>query len=198
MNPKPPGARGELPSALTHLPYQAGPAKLCLVQPAPQLGGPRSLLPSPHPPPLSPHTGCPEDPGGVDGGGQRTGASPSECESRPAGRAGLRWRSSGTAGRKGKWNLLHGAQLLWSSFSGLSQETLKRVTLTERPGIFHLLFTPLSEDCGLLKPTCAGEFCKLPMALSPVGNYTGHLTSQPAYQVTGAKKIAGLGWGNPG
>lgn len=102
MNPKPPGARGELPSALTHLPYQAGPAKLCLVQPAPQLGGPRSLLPSPHPPPLSPHTGCPEDPGGVDGGGQRTGASPSECESRPAGRAGLRWRSSGDSRKEGE------------------------------------------------------------------------------------------------
>lgn len=33
------------------------------------------------------------------------------------------------------------------------------------------------------------------MALSPVGNYTGHLTNQPAYQVTGAKKIAGLGVG---
>lgn len=89
------------------------------------------------------------------------------------------------------------AQVLWSSFSGLSQETLKRVTLIEHPGIFHLLFTSLSEDYVLLKPTCAGEFCKLPMALSPVGNYTGHLTNQPAYQVTGAKKIAGLGWGNP-
>ena len=89
------------------------------------------------------------------------------------------------------------AQLLWSSFSGLSQETLKRVTLTEWPGIFHLLFTSLLEDCGLLKPTCAGEFCKLSMALSPVGNYTGHLRNQPAYQVTGAKKIVGLGWGNP-
>lgn len=146
MNPKPPGARGELLSALTHLPFQAGPAKLCLVQPAPQLGGPRSLLPSPHPPPLSPHTGCPEDPGGVDGGGQRTGASPSECESRPAGRAGLREELWGQQEGRGNGTFSTAAQLLWSSFSGLSQETLKRVTLTERPGIFHLLFTSLSED----------------------------------------------------
>lgn len=46
------------------------------------------------------------------------------------------------------------AQLLWSSFSGLSQETLKRVTLTERPGIFHLLFTSLSEDWPLEAYLC--------------------------------------------
>ncbi|CAI9157952.1 unnamed protein product [Rangifer tarandus platyrhynchus] len=49
-------------------------------------------------------------------------------------------------------------------------------------GALPLLFTSLQEDCGFLKPACAGEFCKLPMALSPVGNDTGHLTNQPAYQ----------------
>lgn len=98
---------------------------------------------------------------------------------------------------KGKWNLLQGCPAPLELFLWAEQETLKRVTLTEWSGLFHLLFTSLQEDCGFLKPTCAGEFCKLPMALSPVGNYTGHLTNQPAYQVTGAKKIAGLGWGNP-
>ena len=130
-------------------------------------------------------------------GGQRTGASPSQCESKPAGRVGLRWRSSGDSGKgRGNGTFSRAAQLPWSSFSGLRGDP-EESHADRMVGALLLLFTSLQEDCGSLRPTCAGEFCKLPMALSPVGNYTGHLTNKPAYQVTGAKKIAGLGWGNP-
>ncbi|KAJ8796076.1 hypothetical protein J1605_018224 [Eschrichtius robustus] len=47
--------------------------------------------------------------------------------------------------------------------------TLKKVAPTERPGLFHLLFISSLENRGLLKPTCAGEFCNLPVAFVTCG-----------------------------
>ncbi|CAM9739290.1 unnamed protein product [Rangifer tarandus platyrhynchus] len=137
MNPKPPGApRGTWIPVGSHsppLPRQGLQSSAWFVLP-PSYAAPGACFPPP-PPPLSAHPGCPEAPGGADGGGPEDRCLAQRVCVKASWEGGaeveeLRGQREG----KGKWNLLQGCPAPLELFLWAAQETLKRVTLTEWSG----------------------------------------------------------------